>query len=125
MHIGDDGALCDATLAQMVADGDDEKNYRVQVIESEAGDFRTWTRWDRPGRHFAGRALGDGSLEAAIATFKKKFKEKAGVSWSDRSNSPKGSRQEGYYTFVDGATLTSDSDSNDGFEDPSVASDKP
>lgn len=45
--------------------------------------------------------IGNGDLRTAIATFLKKFKDKAGVVFSNRFDAPKGSRQKGYYTFIE------------------------
>ena len=119
MYIGSDGMIYDAALNQTNAGGNNNKFYRVQVLVSGAGDFRTWTRWGRVGELGKGMALGNGSFQDAMATFEKKFKDKAGVPWSDRFNAPKGSRQKGYYTFVE---RKYEDDSDDGFGDPSIAS---
>ena len=117
MYIGDDGMIYDAALNQTNAGGNNNKFYRVQVLVSGAGQFRTWTRWGRVGELGKGTTLGDGSFQDAMATFEKKFKDKAGVSWSDRFDAPKGNRQKGYYTFVE---RKYEDDSDDGFEEPSI-----
>ena len=44
---------------------------------------------------------GDGDLGSAIHLFLAKFKDKAGVNFSNRFDAPKGSRQKGYYTFIE------------------------
>ena len=119
MYIGNDGMIYDAALNQTNAGGNNNKFYRVQVLVSGAGDFRTWTRWGRVGELGKGTTLGNGSFQDAMAAFEKKFKEKAGVPWSNRFDAPKGSRQKGYYTFVE---RKYEDDSDDGFEDPSIAS---
>ena len=119
MYIGNDGMIYDAALNQTNAGGNNNKFYRVQVLVSGVGDFRTWTRWGRVGELGKGTTLGNGSFQDAMATFQKKFKDKAGVPWSDRFDAPKGGRQKGYYTFVE---RKYEDDSDDGFEDPSVAS---
>ena len=119
MYIGNDGMIYDAALNQTNAGGNNNKFYRVQVLVSGAGDFRTWTRWGRVGELGKGTNLGNGSFQDAMAAFEKKFKEKAGVPWSNRFDAPKGSRQKGYYTFVE---RKYEDDSDDGFEDPTIAS---
>ena len=119
MYIGNDRMIYDAALNQTSAGGNNNKFYRVQVLVSGAGDFRTWTRWGRVGELGKGATLGDGSFQDAMATFEKKFKDKAGVPWSSRFDTPKGSRQKGYYTFVE---RKYEDDSDDDFEDPSIAS---
>lgn len=127
MYIGDDGMIYDAALNQTNAGENNNKFYRVQIVVSGTGDYKTWTRWGRVGELGKGMILGDGSLQSAMATFEKKFKEKAGVTWSDRFDAPKGSRQKGYYTFIE-RKYEDDSDDDDAEDLPtasiSKASDK-
>ena len=111
--------IYDAALNQTNSGGNNNKFYRVQILVSGAQDFRTWTRWGRVGEHGKGTTLGDGSLADAMVNFEKKFKDKAGVPWSNRFDAPGGNRQKGYYTFVE---RKYEDDSDDGFEDPSLAS---
>lgn len=101
VYIGEDGMIYDATLNQTNAGLNNNKFYRVQLLVSGAGDYRTWTRWGRVGESGQGMVLGNGSLEVAMASFERKFKEKAGVTWSSRFTAPLGSRQKGYYTFIE------------------------
>lgn len=101
MYIGTDGMIYDAALNQTNIGGNNNKFYRVQILVSGAGDFRTWTRWGRVGESGTGGTLGNGSFENAMATFEKKFKDKAGVPWSNRFDAPTGNRQKGYYTFIE------------------------
>ncbi|KAL9133352.1 MAG: hypothetical protein Q9175_005473 [Cornicularia normoerica] len=119
VYIGDDGMIYDAALNQTNAGANNNKFYRVQILVSGAGDCQTWTRWGRVGELGKGTTLGDGSLESAMASFEKKFKEKAGVSWSNRFDAPKGSRQKGYYTFIE---RKYEDDSDDAPEDLPTAS---
>ena len=65
--------------------------------------------------------LGNGSLEAAMAAFEKKFKEKAGVTWSNRFDAPKGNRQKGYYTFIERKYENDSDDDGDNAGDGPVA----
>lgn len=111
--------IYDAALNQTNAGANNNKFYRVQILVSGAGDCQTWTRWGRVGELGKGTTLGDGSLESAMASFEKKFKEKAGVSWSNRFDAPKGSRQKGYYTFIE---RKYEDDSDDVSEDLPTAS---
>ena len=111
--------IYDAALNQTNAGGNNNKFYRVQILVSGIGDFRTWTRWGRVGEIGKGTTLGDGSLQAAMATFEKKFKEKAGVNWSNRFDAPKGNRQKGYYLFVE---RKYEDDSHDDAEDLPITS---
>lgn len=111
--------IYDAALNQTNAGVNNNKFYRVQILASGVGDYRTWTRWGRVGESGKGATLGDGSLEVAMVSFEKKFKEKAGVTWSNRFDAPKGNRQKGYYTFIE---RRYEDDSDDDAEDLPVAS---
>ena len=114
-----DGMIYDAALNQTNAGVNNNKFYRVQILVSRTGDFKTWTRWGRVGEHGKGQTLGDGSFEDAMTIFEKKFKDKAGVPWSNRFDVPKGSRQKGYYTFIE---RKYEDDSDDDAEDLPTAS---
>ena len=81
VYIGDDGMIYDAALNQTNAGENNNKFYRVQILVSGAGNYKTWTRWGRVGELGKGVELGNGSLEAAMGSFEKKFKDKAGVTW--------------------------------------------
>lgn len=111
--------IYDAALTQTNAGHNNNKFYRVQLLVSGAGDYQTWTRWGRVGESGKGTTIGDGSLDVAMVSFEKKFKEKAGVTWSNRFDAPKGSRQKGYYTFIE---RKYEDDADDDAEDPPTAS---
>ena len=111
--------IYDAALNQTNAGENNNKFYRVQVLVSGAGDYQTWTRWGRVGEQGKGMTVGDGSFKAAMANFEKKFKDKAGVTWSNRFDAPKGSRQKGYYTFIE---RKYEDDSDDDAENSPIAS---
>lgn len=59
--------------------------------------FRTWSRWGRVGDHGQTKVLGDGSLADAQANFQAKFKNKSGLSWDDRGETPKPNK----YVFLE------------------------
>ncbi|CAF9916233.1 MAG: hypothetical protein ALECFALPRED_010570 [Alectoria fallacina] len=119
VYIGEDGMIYDATLNQTNAGLNNDKFYRVQLLVSGAGDYQTWTRWGRVGESGKGVTLGNGSLEVAMVSFEKKFKEKAGVTWSNRFSIPIGNRQKRYYTFIE---RKYEDDSDDDAEHLPVAS---
>lgn len=119
VYIGVDGMIYDAALNQTSAGANNNKFYRVQILVSGAGDYQTWTRWGRVGELGTGTTLGDGSLASAMSAFEKKFKDKAGVPWSNRFDAPTRSRQKGYYTFVE---RKYEDDSDDDAEELSAAS---
>ena len=113
--------IFDAALNQTNVEGNNNKFYRVQVLVSGASDYRTWTRWGRVGESGKGATLGNGSLEAAMVAFENKFKEKGGVTWANRFDTPKGARQKGYYTFIE-RKYEDDSDDDDAEDLPSASS---
>ncbi len=50
VYIDDDGTIYDVSLNQTNVDGNNNKFYRIQILESKlGGDFRTWTCWGRVG----------------------------------------------------------------------------
>lgn len=100
MLIDDDGVIWDATLNQTVAAANNNKFYRIQVIATGTGKnvaYHTWSRWGRVGENGqSALALGPSS-KAAISLFEKKFKEKSGLKWENRVDTPK----DGKYTFIE------------------------
>ncbi|KAK5633062.1 hypothetical protein RRF57_008776 [Xylaria bambusicola] len=97
VYIDDTGIIYDASLNQTNAKNNNNKFYRVQVLRSAAGDYKTWTRWGRVGERGQYSALGSGSLEDALKIFRDKFKSKSGLSWDDRGDQPK----PGKYAFIE------------------------
>lgn len=116
MYIDEDGMIYDAALNQTNAGENNNKFYRIQILVSGSGDYQTWTRWGRVGEPGKGMTIGNGSLGAAMDAFSKKFKDKAGVPFSNRFDAPTGSRQKGYYTFIE---RNYEDDSDDDPEDVS------
>lgn len=55
------------------------------------------TRWGRVGERGSSAVLGSGSLHDAMREFNKKFREKSGLKWEDRSAEPKS----GKYAYVE------------------------
>lgn len=78
------------------------------------GTYITWTRWGRVGERGQTQVAAEGSLSAAMQQFEKKFKDKSGLSWSQRGATPK----PGKYAFVERNYSEEDSDDEeDGSED--------
>ncbi|KAJ9207153.1 hypothetical protein DTO164E3_427 [Paecilomyces variotii] len=97
VYISDDGMIWDATLNQTNAAANNNKFYRIQLLESHTGNsYKTWTRWGRVGEIGQSAILGQ-NLESAMAEFKKKFKDKSGLTWENRLDPPK----KGKYTFIE------------------------
>lgn len=104
MLIDDSGVIWDATLNQTNSANNNNKFYRLQLIVNGTGKNQTsyiWNGWGRVGERGAGALLPKGSpgitLKAALGIFQKKFREKSGLKWEDRLNTPK----DGKYTFIE------------------------
>jgi poly [ADP-ribose] polymerase len=121
----DSGIIYDASLNQTNASNNNNKFYRVQLLESSGAykRYQTWTRWGRVGEHGQSAMLGDGSIDDAFNNFEKKFKDKSGLKWDDRGEKPKPKK----YVFVERSYLADDDEppaqsgaSPDGDDDDSV-----
>ncbi|KAL4775362.1 poly polymerase catalytic domain-containing protein [Aspergillus nidulans var. acristatus] len=98
VYIDDSGLIWDATLNLTVSAANNNKFYRIQLLNSKDGSkYQTWTRWGRVGEHGQSAHLGDGTLDIAKKHFEKKFKDKSGLAWKDRLSSPKNNK----YTFIE------------------------
>ncbi|KAI1123747.1 poly polymerase catalytic domain-containing protein [Nemania abortiva] len=97
VYIDDNGVIYDASLNQTNAGRNNNKFYRIQLLRSVAGDYRTWTRWGRVGEYGQSKTVGNGSLDDALKQFNDKFKSKSGWSWDNRGNDPKS----GKYAFIE------------------------
>ncbi|KAG9698518.1 PARP-domain-containing protein, partial [Aureobasidium melanogenum] len=105
----DTGIIYDASLNQTNASNNNNKFYRVQLLEDASGArYQTWTRWGRVGEHGQTAMLGDGSLEDAFSHFEKKFKDKSGLKWDDRGEKPKPKK----YVFVERSYLADDDEAS-------------
>lgn len=77
------------------------KYYRLQVLDSGAGDYKTWAGWRKRSKKGDGYIFGDGSLDSALGFFEKTFRNKVGVTWSNRFDPAGGNRQQGYYRLTE------------------------
>ncbi|KAI4719294.1 PARP-domain-containing protein [Aureobasidium sp. EXF-10727] len=103
----DTGIIYDASLNQTNSSNNNNKFYRVQLLQSSSGTrYQTWTRWGRVGEHGQSAMLGDGSLQDAFVQFDKKFKDKSGHRWNERGEKPKPKK----YVFVERSYLADDDD---------------
>ncbi|GAB0138738.1 hypothetical protein EsDP_00006963 [Epichloe bromicola] len=103
------GMIYDASLNQSSTSNNHNKFYRLQVLV-HSSDYKTWTRWGRVGEMGQHAILGDGSLTDAKRLFEKKFKDKSGLAWDDRTKAPRPKK----YAFVE---RSYDDDSDDDAED--------
>src|SRR4051812_45974975 len=87
-------------------------NTSTQVLhQPSTGAAFTWTRWGRVGDFGQTATLGQGGLADAIRQFEKKFKDKTGLAWADRTANPKPKK----YTYLERSY--GDSDDEDDGED--------
>ncbi|KAH7464538.1 hypothetical protein FOMA001_g17668 [Fusarium oxysporum f. sp. matthiolae] len=92
------GLIYDASLNQTVSSANKNKFYNIQVLEDpNSSDFKTWTRWGRVGEDGQHAILGNGTVTDAIKQFQKKFKDKSGLAWNNRTESVK----PGKYVFLE------------------------
>lgn len=123
MYIDKDGVIFDASLNQTNVGANNNKFYRVQLLESRHGSgFIVWTRWGRVGERGQSKDLSAYDLNGAKAQFDKKFKDKSGLKWDDRLLPPKlGAKK---YIFIERSYEedTSSSDENDQDDLPGAAS---
>ncbi|KAF7712855.1 Uncharacterized protein PECH_001992 [Penicillium ucsense] len=92
------GVIWDATLNQTNAGANNNKFYAMQLIHSpETDQFITWTRWGRVGESGQSASSGIGTFAQAQAFFEKKFKDKSGLAWTNRLDTPKNNK----YTYLE------------------------
>lgn len=97
VHVDDDSIIWDASLNQTNTGKNANKFYRLQLLVGPSNHCQTWTRWGRVGDRGQSKLLGDGSLTGAKREFEKKFKDKSGLSWEDRMETPKANK----YAFIE------------------------
>ncbi|KAJ5999867.1 hypothetical protein N7481_000276 [Penicillium waksmanii] len=98
--IDDSGVIWDATLNQTNSTNNNNKFYRIQVILTDTGKsiaHYTWSRWGRVGENGQSSLIISPTLKDALSLFEKKFKDKSGLKWEDRLDTPK----DGKYTFIE------------------------
>eukprot|EP00742_Colponemidia_sp_Colp-10_P000975 GILJ01001057.1.p1 GENE.GILJ01001057.1~~GILJ01001057.1.p1 ORF type:complete len:855 (-),score=177.28 GILJ01001057.1:120-2531(-) len=75
----------DANLNQTNVKANNNKFYRIQVLESDSGgQFWCWNRWGRVGAKGQNSNQLFTSAQAAVAAFKSKFLDKTRNSWDNR-----------------------------------------
>jgi len=112
VYVDPQGVIYDGSLNQTDIRKNSNKFYYVQLLERKpSGGFAAWTRWGRVGEEgqMAMVAGKGSSLPVAMAAFEKKFKDKTGLTWEARSNTPKN----GKYTYVLKNYAASDDEDSD------------
>ena len=97
VHIDEDSVIWDASLNQTNAGKNNNKFYRIQLLVNAANHCCTWTRWGRVGEPGQNCTLGNGSLADAKSQFQKKFKDKTGLTWDNRTDNPRPNK----YVFLE------------------------
>ncbi|KAK3498775.1 PARP-domain-containing protein [Neurospora hispaniola] len=97
VHVDPDGVIYDASLNLTNSTGNNNKFYRLQLLTQQNGRCAVWTRWGRVGESGQHALIDCPSLQDALQTFEKKFKDKSGLLWSNRGDNPKPKK----YAFVE------------------------
>ncbi|KAK3636189.1 hypothetical protein LTR56_014352 [Elasticomyces elasticus] len=96
VYIDEDGTIFDASLNQSQVAKNNNKFYRLQLLEGGKHDH-VHTRWGRVGEFGQVKTIDFEDFDDAMKEFKKKFKDKSGLAWEDRATDPK----KGKYTFIE------------------------
>lgn len=97
VYIDDDGIIFDASLNQTNIGGNNNKFYRLQLLYNDDNQYYAHTRWGRVGEFGQVKTMGPLDLDGARKQFDKKFKDKSGYKWDERSEPAK----KGKYTFLE------------------------
>ena len=85
--------------------------YRLQLLQNGDSDkYYAHTRWGRVGEYGQAKTVGPVDYDAALKEFNKKFKDKSGHTWDDRSEPAK----KGKYTFIEKSYEDDDDDGKGG-----------
>jgi len=76
----------DAMLNQTNIDANNNKFYKLQIIEEPGGTYNMFTRWARVGEDGATQIKSSRNPTEAIAEFKKKFRDKTQNNWDERAS---------------------------------------
>lgn len=112
VYVDPNGVIYDGSLNQTDIGKNSNKFYYVQLLErKQAGNFATWTRWGRVGEKGQTSMVAQkgSSLYVAMSQFERKFKDKSGLHWSNRSDAPRA----GKYTYVLKNYAATDDESSD------------
>ena len=100
VYVDDDGLNYDTSLNLSNIDGNNNKFYYVQLLcrtDTDQFKFAVWTHWGRVGEAGQNKLEVNMSLETALVLFKSKFKDKTGLNWENRGDTPKAKK----YTTIE------------------------
>ncbi|KAL9136640.1 MAG: hypothetical protein Q9175_002152 [Cornicularia normoerica] len=100
VYVDDDGLNYDASLNLSNIEGNNNKFYYIQLLyrtDTDRFKFAVWTHWGRVGEGGQNNLDVNMSLETALVLFKSKLKDKTGLKWENRSDTPKAKK----YTMVE------------------------
>ncbi|KAJ9657516.1 hypothetical protein H2198_004277 [Neophaeococcomyces mojaviensis] len=108
VHIDDDGTIWDASLNLSNVSGNNNKFYVLQVLvdDKKKNTYYAHTRWGRVGEDGQVKTTKESSLDAAKKEYEKKFKDKSGLEWSNRTDTPKDKK----YTYIEKSYENDDDD---------------
>lgn len=108
VFIDSTGTIWDANLTLSNVSGNNNKFYLIQLLKNGKKYF-VHTRWGRVGEAGQHKTAEHSTLDDGKEDFEKKFKDKSGLAWSDRSSKPKDNK----YTFIEKSYDGDDDDDDD------------
>lgn len=124
MYIDEDDVVFDAALNQTNISNNNNKFYRLQLVEAKIhGETKHWctTRWGRVGQWGQCKLLGPEKLSTMILDFEKKFKDKTGLTWENRHEEPRSKK----YTYLEREYDTAPEENGQEARDEAVDSSEP
>ena len=100
--VEDNGIVYDCMLNQTNIEGNNNKFYVIQALQSDSGgQYYCWTRWGRVGERGQFKLMPCATMAGAIAIFCKKFNEKTGNNFSLVKNGIPFQPRDGKYTMIE------------------------
>lgn len=115
--VEDNGIVYDCMLNQTCIEGNNNKFYVIQALQSDSGgEYYCWTRWGRVGERGQFKLMPCATMAMAISTFNKKFGEKTGNVFLAVKNGTPFQPRKGKYTMIE---IDYGNDKDDDAEDAS------
>lgn len=89
---------------------------QVLVDDKKKNTYYAHARWGRVGEDGQVKTTTETSLEDAKEEYEKKFKDKSGLEWSDRTSAPKDKK----YTYIEKSYEEEEEDGDDGDQESSA-----